>query len=203
MLRSGLLALFLMISLPALADGRVLLNTFAADLETLSADFRQLIFDQDGFLLEESHGSLHFQRPDRFRWDYLEPFPQLMVADGERLWHFDEALDQVTVRDQPEAADSPMLVLTRPELLERFYQIEPGGDPDELRFTPLDAQASFEWASLRFVEGLPVELRLLDRLVGQLTVVELEALQRNPALSQSLFQFEPPPGVDVLEGYGD
>ncbi|NDY94669.1 outer membrane lipoprotein chaperone LolA [Wenzhouxiangella limi] len=184
-----------------LADAKDELDRFADGLDTLSGSFRQIIFDDDGFALEESEGRLYYQAPDRFRWDYSDPFPQQLVADGQRLWHFDESLEQVTVRDQPAAGESALLVLTRPEMLERFYRIEPTESADELHFVPLDDESGFERASLRFVDGVPVTLEFTDRLVGQMTLVELRALERNPDLDDDLFRFEPPPGVDVLEGY--
>ncbi|MEE4639340.1 MAG: outer membrane lipoprotein chaperone LolA [Wenzhouxiangella sp.] len=200
MLRCLICAVLLIPGL-ALADAREALDRFAEGLNTLSGSFRQIIFDSDGFALEESEGELYFQAPDRFRWDYQQPFPQQLVADGQRMWHFDELLEQVTVGDQPEAGESALLVLTRPELLERFYRVEPSSSADELHFVPLDSEAGFERASLRFVDGVPVMLEFTDRLVGQMTVIELAALQRNPDLDDALFRFEPPPGVDVLEGY--
>jgi outer membrane lipoprotein carrier protein len=144
---------------------------------------------------------LFFKAPDLFRWDYTAPFPQQLVADGERLWHFDEDLEQVTVRPQPKDADSALLVLTRPELLENSYRVEESGMDDELHFVPNNQDAGFERASLRFSEGRPVALEFTDRLVGQITMIELINLKRNPALPEDLFQFDPPAGVDVLEGY--
>lgn len=197
------LALLCLILIPSLAlsDAREQLDRFADGLESLSGAFRQTILDQDGFLLEESHGTLSFLAPDRFRWDYEEPFPQQLIADGARLWHFDEALEQVTVRDQPAAAESPLLVLTQPDLLDRFYRTEPGSQADELHFSPLEGEGDFESAVLRFRHDLPVALELVDRLVGQVTLIELFDVQRNPGLTAELFRFEVPPGVDVLEGY--
>lgn len=183
------------------ADARSQLESFAEGLESLAGEFRQVISDPDGFVVEESSGSMKFLAPDRFRWDYVEPFPQQLVADGERLWHFDEALDQVTVRDQPPAAESPLLVLTRPDLLDRFYQVEPSTRVDELVFAPLEPDGDFERATLQFRDGVPVALELIDRLVGQTTYLELIDLQRNPGLGDGDFVFEPPPGVDILEGY--
>ncbi|MGY6555052.1 MAG: outer membrane lipoprotein chaperone LolA [Wenzhouxiangella sp.] len=201
MIKKAMLGFCLLLPALAFADAREQLDRFAAGLASLSGEFRQVILDEDGFLVEESHGSLKFLAPDRFRWDYDEPFPQQLIADGERLWHFDIALDQVTVRAQPPAAESPLMVLTQPELLDRFYRIEPSRSADELEFTPLDGDGDFERATLRFADGLPVSLRLVDRLVGQSTMLELSKLQLNPELDPAEFTFEPPPGVDVLEGY--
>lgn len=197
-----LLSVVLLIWSPLLlADAVRQLERFAEGLETLSGAFHQVIFDDEGFIVEESSGLLYFQAPDRFRWDYAEPFPQQLVADGERLWHFDEGLDQVTVRDQPPPGDSPLMVLTSPQLLDRFYRVEHHDNPDVLRFLPLEPEAGFERALMRFADGVPVELELVDSLIGQVTRIELQELVRNPDLPADRFLFEPPPGVDVLEGY--
>ncbi|MDT8438704.1 MAG: outer membrane lipoprotein chaperone LolA [Wenzhouxiangellaceae bacterium] len=180
-------------------DARAALETFAEDLTSLQAKFRQITVNAGGEAVEESHGRMWFQAPDRFRWDYLEPFPQLIVGDGAQLWHYDEALEQVTVRPQPAADESPMFVLLRPELLDRFYRIVPSGEPDRLRFEPLAEQAEIQLARLNFRDGQPTSLDIFDAF-GQSTRLELEDLIRNPELDPALFEFTPPPGVDVLEG---
>ena len=76
-------------------DARVLLDEFARGLDSLTADFTQITIDGRDEVVEESTGRLYFRAPDLIRWDYLEPFPQEIVADGEKLWHYDEALEQV------------------------------------------------------------------------------------------------------------
>jgi len=190
----------LVLASSAWADARSQLDSFATDLETLAGEFEQVTIDDSGRIVEEVQGSLYFARPDLFRWDYGDPFPQQMVADGEKLWHYDESLDQVTVRDQPEAGESPLLVLTRPELLDRFYDVRTGGDDQVLEFLPLAEDAEFELARMHFSDGLPEVLELHDQF-GQITRIVLRELQRNPELDFGIFTFEPPDGVDVLEGY--
>jgi len=180
-------------------DARALLDEFAAGLSSMRADFEQITVDSRGEVIEESRGRMHFQAPDKVRWDYLEPFPQVIVADGDQLWHYDEALEQVTVRDQPAPEDSPMFVLMQPELLERFYRILPSDRPDQLRFEPLAEQAEITRARLTFRDGRPLALDIFDPF-GQSTRLRLENLERNPEIDPSVFDFEVPEGADVLEG---
>jgi outer membrane lipoprotein carrier protein len=180
-------------------DARALLDEFADGLTSLRAEFTQITVDASGAVVEESSGRMFFQAPDRIRWDYLEPFPQVIVADGEKLWHYDEALEQVTVRPQPAPEDSPMLVLTRPELLGEFYRMLPSERLDQLRFEPLAEQADIEMARLTFRDGTPRTLDIFDRF-GQSTRIRLENIERNAAIDPSVFEFEVPEGVDVLEG---
>jgi len=195
-----LTSLLLSPAVKAQDDARTQLDRFADQLTTLSGQFAQTTLDPDGFVSEASSGDLFFSAPDRFRWRYLEPFPQELVADGEHLWHYDESLEQVTQQDQPSASDSPLLVLTRPELLDDLFSISETGDPDVIEFRPLDDEAEFERARLFFAEGAPVALEFNDNF-GQTTRIDLFDLIRNPELDPALFAFEPPPGTDVLYGY--
>ncbi|MEM1081698.1 MAG: outer membrane lipoprotein chaperone LolA [Pseudomonadota bacterium] len=180
-------------------DARVLLDQFAYGLQSLSGEFTQVTVDGRNVVVEESAGTLLFQAPDRIRWDYLEPFPQVLLADGQELWHYDELLEQVTVRPQPAADESPLLVLTRPELLERFYRIVPTELATVIEFEPLAEASEFERARLIFEGEWPVALDLFDRF-GQSTRLELINLVRNPNLDPARFQFAIPEGADVLEG---
>jgi outer membrane lipoprotein carrier protein len=175
------------------------LDAFAEGLDTLSGRFEQTTLDADGAVTEEASGEFYFTRPDRFRWDYDEPFPQQIVADGEKMWHYDESLEQVSVRDQPAADESPLLVIMRPELLQRFYRVS-DSDGDSFEFVPRSDNAEIEQGRIEFEDGAPVLLELLDRF-GQVTRLRLLDLERNPELSADRFEFEVPPGVDVLEGY--
>ena len=78
------------------AEARI--DGWLAANESLRARFTQTVFDEGGFRLNESHGTVAFRRPYRFRWNYEAPEPQIIVADGERLWWYDIDLQQVTVR---------------------------------------------------------------------------------------------------------
>jgi outer membrane lipoprotein carrier protein len=200
MMMEWLAALLLAVSADGTSqDGRAQLDAFAENLETLSGRFEQVTVDAEGEVTEESSGELFYARPDRFRWSYAEPFPQEIVADGEQLWHYDVSLEQVTVREQPSAAESPLLVLTRPELLDRFYRVTASGR-EMIEFEPLEGETDIVQGRLYFRDGMPRQLELEDSF-GQLTRLRLLELERNPDLANEKFEFTVPEGVDVLEGY--
>ncbi len=194
-----MVALLLWLPAAAQPDARILLDEFAQGLDSLSADFTQITIDGSNEVVEESSGRMFFQSPDRIRWDYLEPFPQQIVADGEQLWHYDESLEQVTVRPQPAPENSPMLVLTRPDLLGEFYRVLPSERPDQIRFEPLAEQSEIEMARLTFRDGEPRTLDIFDPF-GQSTRLTLERIERNAEIDPEVFEFVVPEGADVLEG---
>ncbi|NIP19444.1 MAG: outer membrane lipoprotein chaperone LolA, partial [Xanthomonadales bacterium] len=92
---------------------RTRLELFSEGLESLHAWFSQTITSQDGRVESEGAGQVWLSRPALFRWVYEGEFPELIVADGERVWLYDEVLEQVTVKPQSDLVDdSPLMLLT-------------------------------------------------------------------------------------------
>ncbi len=52
------------------------LHAFLARAKSLTADFKQVSFDEHGNPVQTSYGVFMLQRPGRFRWDYQKPFVQ-------------------------------------------------------------------------------------------------------------------------------
>ena len=88
-----------------------LVTGYFRDLQSLETDFVQSVFDADSQLIESSSGHMLMQKPGRFRWDYRQPYEQLIVADGDRIWHYDSDLEQVTVRRLDRALSATPLAL--------------------------------------------------------------------------------------------
>jgi len=94
---------------------RVQLEQFANGLKSLHARFDQQVINTDGLVEEKSSGQLWIAHPNRFRWEYGGDFPELVVADGEKVWLYDEMLEQVTIRQQSSlTADSPRCAVRCP-----------------------------------------------------------------------------------------
>jgi len=74
------------------------LKAFVAQTQSARAVFSQQVMDKDGKTVQSGSGRVAFQRPGKFRWEYLKPYEQLIVGDGEKLWVFDKDLSQVTVK---------------------------------------------------------------------------------------------------------
>ena len=106
------------------AGAREQLDAFGAGMTGMSADFEQRVHAPDGELLESSSGTLKLRAPRQFRWEVVQPFPQVIVADGTHVWIHDPDLEQVTVRIQShEEQGSPLSVLVDPSELERQFEV--------------------------------------------------------------------------------
>lgn len=177
------------------------LDAFLDEVDTLEADFEQVLRDADGRVLERAAGTLALSRPSRFRWRYREPFEQLVVADGRNLWIHDAELEQVTVTPLDEhAASSPAMLLSGDRAVrEGFTVVETFGDDglDWVRLEPELASTDFRDVLIGFDGRVPQRLELVDGL-GQVTRIELSGVVVNAELDEEIFEFEPPATADVI-----
>lgn len=186
----------------ALAESAVdRLNSFVQQVTELQADFQQTVIDTDGQVVEEATGQFSLSRPGKFRWDYETPFPQQIVADGERIWFYDVDLEQITVKLQDEAlAETPAGLLSGNTLPEAEYDIQALESEDELqwvRLVPKEADNNYQTVALAFDANGIREMLMVDSF-DQRTRLVFNNLQINPTLPASRFEFNAPPGVDVV-----
>lgn len=175
------------------------LEAFSSGLKSLRASFEQSSTDGAGYVIEQLDGVFYFQAPDRFRWAYSEPTPELIVGDGKQLWHFDPSLEQATVRTQPPARELPILALTDPAVMAASYAIMSGDQPSALRLMPKDPETPIAEALVQMEEGRPVMVEWVDEF-GQRTRIVFHNMKVNEFIEPGMFEFVPPAGVDVLEG---
>ncbi|MEH6649786.1 MAG: outer membrane lipoprotein chaperone LolA [Motiliproteus sp.] len=177
------------------------LNRLLAGVGSLSASFEQTVLDGGGTRLQQSHGELLLARPGKFRWSTAEPFPQLLVSDGDTLWIYDQDLEQVTQQAvDKRLTNTPALLLSGDlESLQQSFQISGplSGDNGNYRLTPIDEEAMFSTLLIAFKDGLPVEMQLEDSL-GQKTSLNFNDLVLNPDVSDAEFVFQVPDGVDLI-----
>ena len=196
-----LLAVALCAPLLACASGVERFRDYLRTTQTARADFEQRVFDRDKKLVQHSRGSFSLLRPGRFRWTYAQPYPQLIVGDGARVWIYDQDLNQVTVRAMAKALGStPAALLAGAADVERAFELKDAGRRDGLEWvaaTPREKEAGFERVLLGMGAAGVQAMELADHF-GQTTVLRFSGIARNPALDAATFRFTPPKGADVL-----
>ena len=71
---------------PGPGPGREALDAFLEDLTTLQATFEQSVLDTENSTAGQMHGLFLLHRPGKFRWDYVSPRKQVILADGRDVW---------------------------------------------------------------------------------------------------------------------
>ena len=196
--------LFLLLMLAASAASAATLDrlrAFVRDTQTARAQFTQTNVDKNGRVTQTANGEFLLERPGRFRWTVQKPYKQLLVGDGQRVWIFDEDLNQVIVRRMGEALGAtPAALLSGNQDVEQAFTWKDLGASnglDWLSATPAGRESTFQEIRLGFDASALVALELFDAF-GQRSVVKFSGFERNPKLAATLFQFTPPKGADVL-----
>ena len=178
-----------------------LVSDYFSGLETIQADFVQTVVDSDGETVQDSQGHVWMQRPGRFRWDYRTPYHQLIVADGKRLWTYDEDLEQATVKDLDAALSStPAMLLSGYRPLAEVMDWEPDSDNDRytwFRLHPKERDSAVEKVRIAFDGGELAIIEVVDGF-GNHTRIRFSNMLRNQKLDDGLFQLKLPEGTDII-----
>jgi len=170
-------------------------------LHTLEADFDQQVVDSEHNIQQSSQGHMWIQRPGLFRWDYETPYRQQIVADGERLWSYDEDLEQVSVQNVADVLTStPAMLLSGSRPMEEVFTIEElasGTSVRQVLLTPKSADSNITAITLYFDVDTLVHMRAHDSF-GNTTTFSFFNLERNRDLDPELFRFIPPANTDVI-----
>ena len=186
------------------SGGVATLERFLRDVKTLSADFHQELWTADQRLLETENGTLSLSRPNKFRWVYTDPKLEV-VADGTHLWTYDVELKQATVApfDDTVTSSPAMLLSGDNNVRDGFDVVETytADGLDWIKLVPKVAGTDFASILIGFQGDVPQRLELVDGL-KQVTRIEFANVAVNPTLDDSLFDFQPPAGVDVIGNEG-
>jgi outer membrane lipoprotein carrier protein len=180
-------------------------DKYLAGLATWSADFKQTIDDGHGKIMRSAAGKLYLQKPGKFRWDYVEPSEQLILADGKHIWFYDKDLQQANLRDMDASLSStPAVLLSGGGSVGTQFDVTalpPSDGMEWYQLIPKRSDTDFQLVRIGFTKGDLTSMFLADKL-NQVTQLSFSHSQRNAKFAPDLFTFVPPKGVDVI-GRGD
>ncbi|HHJ15553.1 MAG TPA: outer membrane lipoprotein chaperone LolA [Gammaproteobacteria bacterium] len=201
LLRHAGLLLCLWPGLAAQAGSDNLVGRYFADLRSFHAQFVQTVVDSNGEQVQDSKGEVWIEKPGRFRWDYRTPYRQLIVADGKRLWTWDEDLEQATVKTIDEALSStPAMLLSGFRPLSEVMTWKPLENEDSMQWfslSPRQADAAVESVRMAFAGGNLSIIEVVDDF-GNRTRIVFSDTRRNQPVDPGLFELKLPPGTDII-----
>lgn len=154
-------------------------------------------------------------QPARFRWEYLQPDPQLIVSDGKTVWVYMPENRQVIESPMPAngqtGTDNPLAFLTDLGNLSHQFSItwgEPRQSPEghyRLVLRPRQPSAFLEQLLLEVDKAVvagkavyPLRAATLFGTSDNRTVVRFSEPRLNQGPNEKLFRFKPPAGTEVL-----
>ena len=185
----------------AQADAVDTLKEFVRDVKTGRAAFTQVVTSPDGVKKKNSSGTFEFARPNRFRFAYLKPFEQLIVADGQKVWIFDADLNQASSRKLSAALGNTPAALLAGGSLDKDFDLSalPAKDGlDWAQAMPRTKEGAFQSMRIGFKGRELAAVEIIDSF-GQRSLLQFTQFVANPSLPADSFKFTPPVGADVIE----
>lgn len=184
--RALILAALALLAAPAAAqDARELarISAYLNSISTLAGDFVQI--DPDGIL---SEGRFFMRRPGRIRFEYNEPNPALVIADGTWVGVVDKRYDSV---DRYPLSETPLnLILKRDVDLGAEGAVAGIEVADgQMRVRALDPDAPERGSITMIFTQNPLELRqwIIDDAQGGATTVALSDMRSNVEIAPKEF----------------
>ena len=184
-------------------EANKLLDKVRKNLLSLSADFEQYEKDVNGNISEKSTGKVWLKAPNQFKWAYKNPVPQLIMADGQEVWIYDEDLEQVTVKKQ-HSKQNPIYVLLNKKLTEDNYSVSlvphEKGKKQKIQWvsllpkTPSD-EVKIVWLG---ITAKKLSVLKLQNQMDNIVIFEFDNMKRNPQLEDGYFTFKIPEGTDII-----
>ena len=173
-----------------------------AKVKTVQADFVQKQNMVDG-RMSSMTGRFWMISPEKLRWETMKPYQQLLISDGQKVWFYDQDLNQVTVQSQKQAAnDKSLLLLLNPVSAQQYFYLKNvSGSSDQLDWVEAKPKSreisTFSSILIGFSGGKPQKMLMIDAF-GQQTIIEFGNLVLNGTIDKGRFVFQAPKGVEVV-----
>ncbi len=182
------------------------LSKLLSSFTSYRADFSQKTLDEKNRVLQQSSGVVMIKRPGKFRWAVAKPSEQLLVTNGHWFWLYDVDLAQATqqlLSTKTSIDPASLLSGSTKDLSAQFTVRELFVSKDSKAFllVPKSSDASFKKIILTFQEQLLTKMTVENNL-SQMSVFEFTHVVLNSHLSDDLFDFSNPDGVDLVKQSG-
>ncbi len=194
-------SLLMLAAAAAHADAVDTLKEFVRDVKTGRADFTQTVTSPDGVKKKNSSGRFEFSRPNRFRFNYLKPFEQVIVADGQKVWIYDADLNQASSRKFTQALGSTPAALLAGGSLDKEFDLAALPAKDGLEWvqaTPKAKEGTFKSVRIGFRGKVLASVEVVDAF-DQRSLLQFSQFAGNVPISADAFVFNVPKGADVIE----
>lgn len=176
------------------------------DYQSYQADFIQIVVNESGTQVQETHGRLMAKRPGLFYWETSRPLPQFIVSDGDTVEVYDPDLEQVTIHNLDDRVQTTPALLLSGEVANlndsyEVYERGVGTRVQEFKLVPRAPDSLFVSLRLSFENGVLQEMRMQDSL-GQLSILSFDDIVLNESIEQGAFDLDYPEGVDIIRDAG-
>jgi len=169
--------------------------------ESFQGSFNQIVFDNQGQIIEEANGKVIFKKPHFFKWIYKKPHQNQIISDGEIIYIYDPDLSQVIMSQFSQSNNNNPSLIFFQKNIEKFFKVTTKSINGELwyRCQSLSDDADYETLELKFdSQGKVLAMNIIDRLKNKI-LVNFEDIQTNIKINEATFLFNVPENVEIIK----
>jgi outer membrane lipoprotein carrier protein len=157
-------------------------------------------------IIDTASGRIYIKKPGMMRWEYEKPDRQTIITDGSKLWIYRPEDNQVMVGEAPSffGEGKGASFLSDIKLIKQNFFILPGekGRNDHYHLKLLPRKKTLDLTGIDLsISGKTFDIVqvITTNEYGDETRITLRDFQFKQDLEDSLFSFEIPPGVDLVQ----
>jgi len=152
-------------------------------------------------------GTLYLRKPGRMRWEYTQPAGKLFVSDGKDVYLYLASetpphVQKMKLKDTEDMRAPLAFLLGKLNFEKEFRNIQTRPEGDGTLVTAEAKSDSLPYSQVEFLVSPAFEIRKLHVVGQDQSILDFvfEGEKLNPPLANTLFQFKPPAGAEVVEG---
>lgn len=168
-------------------------------MNSLSANFTEEVFYEAVNQGDVATGRVYLKRPGKMRWNYVEPEAEEVVSDAKTFWVYQPELNQVLVTPATggHASGEVMDFLGDMVDIEAKFKVKVLTSK-EVELTPKGSNETLKKLTLTFDKDFVISKAIVKDSFGGRTTISFRNVLINPKLSDELFIFKIPKGVNIV-----
>ncbi len=152
-------------------------------------------------------GELFLRKPGRMRWQYTNPAGKLFVSDGKYLYLYtpgDNRVERSRAKETEDMRAPLAFLLGRLDFERDFKLFLTRKNGAEISITAEPRSDRMPYTQVEFTVGPSFEIREVEITGEDNSIMQFrfENEKLNPRLKDKLFEFQPPPGAEIVEAAG-
>jgi outer membrane lipoprotein carrier protein len=170
--------------------------------QTLEVTFAES-YTQQGRKRTEK-GELFLRKPGKMRWQYTSPAGKLVICDGKYLYLYtpnENRAERTPFKETDDMRAPLAFLLGRLNFQNDFREFRTQSDGENLLITAIPKSDKLPFAEVTFRVSPDSVIHWISVKLQDNSVLEyvFENEKKNPPVSDAMFRFAPPPGVEYVD----
>jgi outer membrane lipoprotein carrier protein len=167
--------------------------------QTLQLSFAESLTVQGHKRTEK--GVLYLRKPGKMRWEYTAPAGKLFVSDGKYIYSYfpdERRAERMSFKETDDMRAPLAFLLGRLKFKDDFREFRSEPDRENVYITAIPKSDKLPYSEVTFLvspDSVIHDLKVKGQ-DGSITEFVFENEKKNPPLSETLFHFIPPQGVE-------